>query len=34
MRAEVVGASDFSNTSVGGHDNNGCLVAFKGSVQE
>jgi hypothetical protein len=34
VRAEIVGTSNLGNTTVGGHDNNGCLIAFKGSVQE
>lgn len=34
MRRKIVCASDFSNTTVGCHDNNWSLVTFKRSIEE
>ena len=34
VRAQVVCSSNLGDTSIGGHDNDGSLIAFKSSVQE
>jgi len=34
MRAQVVCSSNLGDTSVGSHDHDGSLIAFKSSVQE